>query len=90
MDTRNHCHTEFDYVLDPKINVTRSYSFSEIEQNIIDNEVEKFLDRGIIMPSLSGPGDIVSPIFTRLKKDGSHRVIFNVKKFNESGHLPSF
>ena len=27
---------------------------------------------------------IISPIFTRVKKDGSHRVIFNLKKLNES------
>ena len=26
----------------------------------------------------------MSPIFTRVKKDGSHRVIFNLKKLNES------
>ena len=27
---------------------------------------------------------VISPIFTRVKKDGSHRGIFNVKKWNES------
>ena len=55
--------------------VTRPFcSFTEIEQTIIDNEVV----------SSHEDGQVISPIFTRRKKDGSHRVIFNLKKLNES------
>ena len=65
--------------------VTRPFcSFTEIEQTIIDNEVEKFLLKEIIRLSSHEDGHVISPIFTRPKKDGSHRVIFNLKKLNES------
>ena len=65
--------------------VTRPFcSFTEIEQTIIDIEVEKFLLKGIIRLSSNEDGQVISPIFTRPKKDGSHRVIFNLKKLNES------
>ena len=33
---------------------------------------------------MSAPGDILSPIFVTLKKDGSYRVIFNLKRLNQS------
>ena len=58
--------------------------FSEIEQTIINNEVEKFLFKGIIRLSSHEGGQVISLIFTRPKKDGSHRVIFDLKKLNES------
>ena len=65
--------------------VTRPFcSFTEIEQTIIDIEVEKFLLKGIIRLSSNEDGQVISSIFTRPKKDGSHRVIFNLKKLNES------
>ena len=50
----------------------------------MDNEVEKFLKKGIITASLNETYQVISPIFTRAKKDGSHRIIFNLKKLNES------
>ena len=59
-------------------------TFSETEQTIIDIEIEIFLQNGIIQFSVNEPGQITSPIFTRLKKDGFHRVIFNLRKLNES------
>ena len=51
---------------------------------MIDIKIEKFLENGIIELSVNKPGQIDSPIFTCLKKDGSQRVIFNLKKLNES------
>ena len=79
------CHIEFDHEPDQQISTTRpSSSFSLAEQQIIDSEVAKFIAKGIIRPTVSEPGDIVSPIFVTPKKDGSHRVIFNLKKLNDS------
>ena len=80
-----HCHIEFDWEPGICTSVTKPFcSFTEIEQTIIDNEVEKFLLKGIIRLSSHEDGQVISPIFTRPKKDGSHRVIFNLKKLNES------
>ena len=85
LDAVTHCHIEFDWEPGICTSVTRPFcSFTEIEQTIIDNEVEKFLLKGIIRLSSHEDGQVISPIFTRPKKDGSHRVIFNLKKLNES------
>ena len=81
----SNCHIEFDHEPDQQINRTRPHSsFSLVEQQIIDNEIAKFLAKGIIRSTVFEPGDIVSPIFVTPKKDGSHRVIFNLKKLNDS------
>ena len=37
-----------------------------------------------IQLSVNQPDQFISPTLTRLKKDGSHRVIFNLKKLNDS------
>ena len=85
MDAVSHCHIEFDWEPEACASVSRPFcSFTEAEQAIIDNEVEKFLLKGIIRLSSYEDGQIISPIFTRPKKDGSHRVIFNLKRLNES------
>ena len=85
MDAVTHCHIEFDWEPGICTSVTRPFcSFTEIEQSIIDNEVEKLLLKGIVRLSSLEDGQVISPIFTRPKKDGSHRVIFNLKKLNKS------
>lgn len=84
LDTIAHYRIEFDAIPDPQISVTRSHlSFTDAEQNVIDIELTKFLEKGIIAHSCHERGEIMSPIFTRPKKDGSHRVIFNLKRLNE-------
>ena len=84
LDAVTHCHIEFDWVPEALSGATRPYhSFTEAEQTIID-EVEKFLLKGIISLSLYEDGQVISPIFVRPKKDGSHRVIFNLKRLNEA------
>ena len=85
LDAVTHCHIEFDWEPGICTSVTRPFcSFTEIEQTIIDNEVEKFLLKGIIRLSSHADGHVISPIFIRRKKYGSHRVIFNLKKLSES------
>ena len=70
LDTVTHCHIEFDW--EAFSGATRPYhSFTEAEQTIIDNEMEKFLLKGIIRLSLYEDGQVISPIFIRPKKDGS-------------------
>ena len=85
MNAVSNCHIEFDHEPDQRINTTRPLSsFSLVEQQIIDNEIAKFLAKGIIRSTVFEPRDIVSPIFVTPKKDGSHRGIFNLKKLNDS------
>ena len=85
LDAVTHCQIEFNFVPEPHFSATRPHSsFTEIEQAIIDNEIEKLLQKGIIRRSSFEDGQVISPIFTRPKKDGSHRVIFNLKRLNDS------
>ena len=84
LDAVNHYHIEFDVLPDSTINKTKPYfTFNKSEQMIIDTEIAKFLQKGIIKLSSSESGEVISPIFITPKKDGSSRVIFNLKGLNE-------
>ena len=83
LDAVTHCHIEFDVLPGSEINKTKPYfTFNKSEQLIIHAEIQKFLQKGIIKLSASEPGKVISPIFITPKKDGSSRVIFNLKGLN--------
>ena len=91
LDVVAHCHIDFEDEPLLRSNISRPQcTFSTSEQIIIDNEIQKFLEKGIIEPSIYETCQVISPIFTRVKKDGSHRVIFNLKKMNESASSHHF
>ena len=48
-----------------------------------DKEIEKMLEMGVIEKSEQEKNEVISPIFLVEKADGTHRVILNLKKFNE-------
>ena len=54
-----------------------SLNFSPVETKIIDAEIPKLLSKGVIVNTIR------EPTFTRTKKDGSYRMIINLKTFNE-------
>ncbi len=58
--------------------------FCPSECSIIDAEVNKLLDKGIVIKVKHEKGQILSNIFLRPKPDGTHRLILNLKKFNET------
>ena len=65
LDAVTHCHVEFDRVPETLCGATRQYhSFTEDERAIIDNEIEKFILKGIIRLSLYEDGQAISPIYT--------------------------
>lgn len=49
------------------------------EKNIIDVEILKLLDKGVIVRTTNGPGEFISCD----KKDTSNRMILNLKQLNE-------
>ena len=78
-----HYHIEFEG--DFPIQTQRPYQirFSAEETQIIDSEILKYSSKRVIEPACVTPESFVSTIFIRPKKDGSHRMILNLKPFNE-------
>ena len=56
--------------------------FPPHEKVLIDNEVEKLCKKGIIEKTVPTKGQFVSNIFFRPKKDGSIRLILNLRNLN--------
>lgn len=50
---------------------------------IIEAEIQKLLDKGVIVPTQHEGGEYISPICVANKKDGSYRMILNLKSFNQ-------
>ena len=76
LDVVAHCHIDFeDEPLLSSNSARPQYTFGTSERIIIDNEVEKFLKKSMIEASMNETYQVISPIFTRVKKDGSHSYI---------------
>ena len=58
-------------------------SFSKGEELIIAAEIKKLLEKGVTNGATHGADEYISTIFTRPKKDGSHRLILNLKNLNQ-------
>ena len=71
----------------PECQFVPPLNFSLVETKIIDWEISKLLTKGVIVKTNREPNDYVSSIFTRIKKDGSYRIILNLKTFNEFSKL---
>lgn len=56
--------------------------FNAVESDIIDCEIQKLIQYGVIVHSSFEVGQYVSPIFLRQKKNGEYRLILNLKNFN--------
>lgn len=60
----------------------KEIKFSNVEAQFIDPEINRLLERGVIVPSCHEPGEFTSTIFLRPKPDGSQRLLLNLR-FNE-------
>ena len=50
---------------------------------MINSETDKLLNKAVIARTKHEPGEFVSPVFLRPKKNGAHRMISNLKDLNE-------
>ena len=84
LDAIQHHHIECEGHCRPvQATQPRQIIFSSADKDIINLEIAKLLTKGVIEPSKPSDGDFISTIFVRPKKDGSHRLILNLKPLNE-------
>ena len=76
------CQLEFD---EPpcQTKAPRVTNLSAKEAQIACAEVQKLLDKEVITKTTHDVDEFISTTFTRPKRDGSHRLILNLKKLNE-------
>ena len=86
LDWVEHCHLEFiDDVSPVKEPDYKVIKFNDTESVIIDSEIVKLLNKGVIVEAPHSQGEFVSSIFLRLNKNGvDYRMILNLKELNKS------
>ena len=67
--------------LTKRIAKDKKYNISD--SLIIDAEIQKLLDKGVIVPCRHEIGEYLSPIFVTEKKNRSFRMILNLKTLNQ-------
>ena len=83
LETVSGCKIEFDTI--PRLNKVMVHAvLSETETESVDTEVSNLLRKQAIEASDHEAGEYVSPIFTRPKKDRSHRMILNLKSLKKN------
>ena len=83
LDMVEHCHLEFTenpYQQYPKPPI----KFNSHEAAIIDGEIQQLLGKGVLEETDPTHGQYVSTIFLRKKKNGSYRLILNLRGLNAS------
>ena len=66
-----------------QLNPLTNVNFTEKQTKLVDLEIEKLLSKDVIVPCTQEEDEFVSPIFTRPKKDGTFRMILNLKSLNK-------
>ena len=69
---------------------TPQHAFSYHEKEVIDKEIAKLIAKKIVTQTSLEERDFISPIFAKSKKDGSYRMILNLKKLNALVDAPHF
>jgi hypothetical protein len=81
LDIVQHCHIDLD-TIPIQLSVPFQANFNAFEHNQISLEISKLLSLSVIESSVHEIGEYISTIFPRPKKDGSVRLILNLKSFN--------
>ena len=86
LDTVKHCHIEFVSDILPYQEIPkRPIKMSLSEQNIMNTEVSKLLNKGVIEQCAHHTeAEFISNVFLKEKKDASYRMILNLKSLNKN------
>ena len=74
---------EFKSSVAPTQHYGRPSVFNSHQHSIVNAEIDTLLAEGVVTPAAQETEEFISTIFLRLKKDGTHRTIVNLKAFNE-------
>lgn len=83
LDAIKHYHIEFEANTPVQPHPPKQIHFSPGERDIISEEISTLLRKGVLEQTEYVEGDFLSTIFVRHKKDGSYRMILNLKPLNE-------
>ena len=50
---------------------------------LVGKKISNLLEKAVIVEIITEPGEFISSVFVRSKKDGSHRMILNLKNLNK-------
>ena len=68
---------------EPSQNICHNIPVTKAEKQIISDEIQKLLPKEVIYPCMREEDGFMSSIFTREKRDGSYRMILNLKQLNK-------
>lgn len=83
LDIVNGCQIAFKSYTPHQVKHPKEIKFSNAELGFIDTEIQRLLEKGVIVPSCHETKKFVSAIYVRQKPDGSHQLILNLKRSNE-------
>ena len=63
--------------------IPKQIDFNAQEICVVNLEINKLLEKGVIVESMYEYGQFISTVFLRPKKDGTHRLILNLKNLNK-------
>ena len=81
LDIVHGMHIEFNQLPVQFVPCLNSHIADE-NQRHVDEEISSLLEKKVIVPSPREHGEFISPILLRSKKDGSFRMVLNLKKLN--------
>ena len=70
--------TRIELSANPSQHRLPGHAFNEREYSVAHQEIQKLLQKGVIMKVQYSPGQIVSGIFLLRTKDGTFRLILNL------------
>lgn len=83
LDMVKGCHITFTHNQFPlQLRPPQSIKFTDWESSLMDQEIYTLLQKGVIEEAYHSHGEFLSNVFLRPKKDGSFRMIVNLKNLN--------
>ena len=83
LDMVKGCHITFTHDQFPlQLRPPQSIKFTDWESSLMDQEIITLLKKGVIEEANHSHGEFLSNVFLRPKKDGSFRMILNLKNLN--------